>query len=593
MCMKTYFSDNSLLPGLVQREFSFDHEAQIYLEELNSITRQENDKFSTAPLLFDYLSKKLNSFGLAPYKQHFTYKQKFQTKLNQQPHTLLGHNLYSIIRAERAQTSEAVVLCATYSHDIQYSNLPGISLILALTKYFVSRNYWSKDVIILFTDHNNYGTSAWLDAYHNVNYDTNTTTNKFPSIQYDQLDYRSGPILAAINLELHGKQIEHLNIKIEGLNGQLPNLDLFNLVVEMTARESITPKFHGYSLPFALSTQELYYSHLHSVLSMMKTQASMSINGAHALFQKYSIQSLTLEGFQYRRTGKNSVMLASTLNVGRLLEGIFRSLNNLIERFNRSYYFYLLPSLRRFVSIGYYMIVFGLMTIPLILKSLRIYQDGIRLNENSTKDGRTPSEFNLWEGAISCAKAQVLACLLYMLPSSIIFCADLIQLEYGITLGEMISTALIMTSFLLPQLYESQSQSHLDFPSPRLLAALLNLALVLTILSLINISLALFLSLSMIPIALLVSPRKNIVLRNLNRIILLLIHPLILGLMSVTIFNYIKFPERQLIENIKRSTFQVSGSITNLVEEYFLFGNWGFIVGPLLYPVWIQLWSVL
>lgn len=34
------------------------------------------------------------------------------------------------------------------------------------------------------------------------------------------------------------------------------------------------------------------------------------------------------------------------------MEGIFRSLNNLIEKFHQSYFFYLLPSLNRFVSIG-------------------------------------------------------------------------------------------------------------------------------------------------------------------------------------------------------------------------------------------------
>lgn len=43
---------------------------------------------------------------------------------------------------------------------------------------------------------------------------------------------------------------------------------------------------------------------------------------------------------------------ASFYTIGRILEGIFRSLNNLLERFHQSYFFYLLPASNRFISIG-------------------------------------------------------------------------------------------------------------------------------------------------------------------------------------------------------------------------------------------------
>lgn len=52
----------------------------------------------------------------------------------------------------------------------------------------------------------------------------------------------------------------------------------------------------------------------------------------------------------------------------RLLEGMYRKLNNLLERLHQSYFFYLLPSLSHFVSIGYYMPAFGLLTIILLLR---------------------------------------------------------------------------------------------------------------------------------------------------------------------------------------------------------------------------------
>lgn len=47
---------------------------------------------------------------------------------------------------------------------------------------------------------------------------------------------------------------------------------------------------------------------------------------------------------------------------------MFRKLNNLLERLHQSYFFYLLPSLSRFVSIGLYMPAFGFLLLVLILR---------------------------------------------------------------------------------------------------------------------------------------------------------------------------------------------------------------------------------
>lgn len=52
---------------------------------------------------------------------------------------------------------------------------------------------------------------------------------------------------------------------------------------------------------------------------------------------------------------------------------LFRSCNNMIERFNRSYWFYLLPSTRRYLSISFYMIPLALFVLPSLLKAFIIY----------------------------------------------------------------------------------------------------------------------------------------------------------------------------------------------------------------------------
>lgn len=62
-----------------------------------------------------------------------------------------------------------------------------------------------------------------------------------PDIMWDELHGRSGSIQAALNLELATDSIHQLNIKAEGLNGQLPNLDLINTVVRLCRRETVAP----------------------------------------------------------------------------------------------------------------------------------------------------------------------------------------------------------------------------------------------------------------------------------------------------------------------------------------------------------------
>lgn len=52
----------------------------------------------------------------------------------------------------------------------------------------------------------------------------------------------------------------------------------------------------------------------------------------------------------------------------RVVEGIFRSLNNLLEEFHQSFFFYLLPESHRYVSIGLYMPPFGCLLLgPVIM----------------------------------------------------------------------------------------------------------------------------------------------------------------------------------------------------------------------------------
>jgi len=68
------------------------------------------------------------------------------------------------------------------------------------------------------------------------------------------------------------------------------------------------------------------------------------------------------------RTDTSFLFLLFLVLIYRLMEGMYRKLNNLLERLHQSYFFYLMPSLSHFVSIGYYMPAFGLLAIILLLR---------------------------------------------------------------------------------------------------------------------------------------------------------------------------------------------------------------------------------
>lgn len=59
------------------------------------------------------------------------------------------------------------------------------------------------------------------------------------------LEEHSGAIQAALNLEIHAARISHIDVKVAGLNGQLPNLDLVNLVHRICSKEGVRNTFYN------------------------------------------------------------------------------------------------------------------------------------------------------------------------------------------------------------------------------------------------------------------------------------------------------------------------------------------------------------
>ena len=159
---KTYFSENALLPGLVRIEFDLDHIAKQYLEDL----REESQKSLSTPNAhpFPWIEARLKQMGLEVYRHNFSLN--FPLGLNRQVYK--GDNIYAILRAPRASSTESLVFATPYRPPISIEQPTDVSLAMLLTmaKFFRHQKYWSKDIIFLITQHEQLGMQAWLEAYH-------------------------------------------------------------------------------------------------------------------------------------------------------------------------------------------------------------------------------------------------------------------------------------------------------------------------------------------------------------------------------------------------------------------------------------------
>lgn len=405
------------------------------------------------------------------------------------------------------------------------------------------------------------GVQAWLSAYHGLD---------GGSVQSGPLAATSGVIQAALNLELLSLSPHSVQLVVEGLNGQLANLDLFNVAVELCAREGIPATFHGDS--FALSADHWadWRRNARTLLAMMATQASTRPTGAHGLFQKFAIQSVSLTS----PPGQSGQSASPA--VGRAIEGIVRCVNNMLERFHRSYYFYLLTSTRRYISIGFYMIAFALLALPLPLAALSLYLDAC---------GAQGHPRNLWLALQPAFLAHLSGMSLLSLVPLLRLCPlrthplELHDLAFGLLAGV---TLLSLLPYGLLRRPKSPFSAHLQH-----MVALLNCLLLLASLALVNISLALWLTLLYAPLALLALWPSRLP----RTALLLPLHPLALHYLCTLAKWRLEEPSLSLAHLASHSFLAQRRSLVELVEEWYLYDNWSFPLFSLfLYPVWLQFW---
>lgn len=158
------------------------------------------------------------------------------------------------------------------------------------------------------------------------------------------LSLKSGALQGVIVIDnALSHRFESLHISYDGVNGQLPNLDLFNTAVSIAGGQMGI----GVSLQRMWRHTDSYRERLQTMLRGMASQGLGHASGPHSSFIPYHVDAITLQavgnGWQ------------DEMAMGRVVESLFRSLNNLLEHFHQSFFFFLLMQANRFVSIGTYL----------------------------------------------------------------------------------------------------------------------------------------------------------------------------------------------------------------------------------------------
>lgn len=326
---RTYISENALMPSQAysyfrESEWNILRGYRSQIEQFDSIDNNDRN---------EQMAEWLQSFGA---KTAIYDGQEY------------GDSLYGILHAERGDGTEAILLAVPWYNSEGEFNAGGASLGISLSRFFSRWPVWSKNIIIVFSENPDVALRSWVEAYHT------------------SLDLTGGSIEAAIVLDYPSTDdhFEYAEISYGGLNGELPNLDLVNIAVSITEHEGVKVSLHGME-PESIN-DESYWSRLKILLRGIYDNAFAGLEPLHGneAFSGWRIQSVTLKAHN-EKGGSNDIT-----TFGRIPEAMFRSINNLLEKFHQSYFFYMLVAPRYFVSISSYLPATVVLSVGFALASL-------------------------------------------------------------------------------------------------------------------------------------------------------------------------------------------------------------------------------
>ncbi|KAH7677236.1 GPI transamidase component Gaa1 protein [Dioscorea alata] len=427
LAKSTYISENALMPGSANPVFSGQDVSEAS-RLVKDITETQKMGKMTGIEIQRLIIQRMADVGAE------VYHHKFHSQSNQfhpfrffscdsnsavtesNSNTSYGLNTVGIIRAPRGDGKEAIVLVTPYNSEyVKLNDALSLGLGFSIFSHLGRVSWLAKDILWLAAD-SRYGeyssVSAWLKDYHNPvffsseNVDANVTHDKdFLNMQNKNMlngrnvdvFKRAGTMAAALVFKV-GEVMERdprdiLTIYAEASNGQMPNLDLINVVHYLAVHrqgfrvnigklaslvnsawlnlvgqilewlgklaKNLNPKWN-----FGISSAD-YAEGAATVASSMYHQALGVPTGSHGAFRDYQVDAITFS-FSPRFYLNNENMQSSfILRGGRLIEGVIRSVNNLLEKFHQSFFLYMMTAPNKFVSVGVYMIGFALLALPL------------------------------------------------------------------------------------------------------------------------------------------------------------------------------------------------------------------------------------
>ncbi|KAF4022146.1 hypothetical protein G4228_014302 [Cervus hanglu yarkandensis] len=549
LTQRTYMSENAMGSTMVEEHFAGGDRARSLARDFAAHRRK------SGALPVAWLERTMRSVGLEVYTQSFSRKLPFPDETHER-YMVSGINVYGILRAPRAASTESLVLTVPCGPDS--TNSQAVGLMLALAAHFRGQIYWAKDIIFLVTEHDLLGTEAWLEAYHDVN---------VTGMQSSPLQGRAGAIQAAVALELSSDVVTSLDVAVEGLNGQLPNLDLLNLFQTFCQKGGLLCTLQGKLQPQDWTSIDGPLQSVQTLLLMVLQQASGRPHGAHGLFLRYRVEALTLRGINSFRQYKYDLVA-----VGKAVEGMFRKLNHLLERLHQSFFFYLLPALSRFVSIGLYMPAAGFLLLVL----------GLKISSASTGVG-------LASLVAPLLVSQAMGLALYVLP---VLGQHVAAQHFPVAEAEaVVLTLLAIYAAGLALPHNTHRVVSTQAPDRGWMAlklvALIYLALQLACITLTNFSLGFLLAASMVPAAAVTKPSGP---RPLYAALLVLTSPAASLLGSLFLWRELQEAPLSLAEGWQ---LFLAALAQGVLEHH----TYGALLFPLLalglYPCWLLFWNVL
>ncbi|XP_010555156.1 PREDICTED: glycosylphosphatidylinositol anchor attachment 1 protein [Tarenaya hassleriana] len=396
LAKNTYISENALMPGSAHSMLS-NQDVLDGSEFVMNIKDLRLKRVEAQVLIGEYMS---NLGAQVYHHKFFPEMNRFHSLMNSSSSSSYGINSAGIIRAPRGDGKECIVLVTPYDHTNDGNDDEVFSLGIAYTVFsLLSRVTWlAKDIVWLVAD-SRYGdyrsVDAWLSEYYAPSF--NTSDNFI----------RAGTMAAALVLKVNGRgevSQDTISIYAEAANGQMPNLDIINVVnylgvhrqgfsvkVEKVASllssgwlkivgetfeaagkmaKTLNPDWN-----FGISAAD-YVEGSATLASSLYYQALGVPTGPHGAFRNYQVDAVTLK-FTSRFPPKTKLRKQQELFLrgARVIEGTIRSVNNLLEKFHQSFFLYLLTSPSKFVSVGVYMIAFALLIAPLPMVAASLYMD--------------------------------------------------------------------------------------------------------------------------------------------------------------------------------------------------------------------------